>query len=259
MRPQSFTLVLIVLASLALPAQTLAPISAKCEITAGDEPGKFSLHVFDDADCPGSRHCNNFDHEPVTRFAGIATADLDHEGARLTATLAAEAGTFTCAGDVHDHELYGDALFTPDSAFADRMAQLGFTGYDSEKLEAYALLDVTSDFARSLETAHIEGLTTDNLIALRIFKIDPAYAQQFVALGYEQPGADKLISLKVQGVNAEEVSQIRALGYQPSLDELIQIRIFRITPDFIHRMQARGLKNLTISKLVQIRIFKLAE
>jgi hypothetical protein len=49
------------------------------------------------------------------------------------------------------------------------------------------------------------------------------------------------------------------MGYQPTLDELIQMRIFNITPDFIHRMQAKGLNDLTISKLVQIRIFKLAE
>ncbi len=51
----------------------------------------------------------------------------------------------------------------------------------------------------------------------------------------------------------------RTWRYQPTLDELIQMRIFKITPDFIHRMQAKGLNNLTISKLVQIRIFQLAE
>jgi hypothetical protein len=39
----------------------------------------------------------------------------------------------------------------------------------------------------------------------------------------------------------------------------VQIRIFKITPDFVHRMQERGFKNLTIAKLVQIRIFNLAE
>jgi hypothetical protein len=37
------------------------------------------------------------------------------------------------------------------------------------------------------------------------------------------------------------------------------MRIFNITPAFIHRMQARGFENLTISKLLQIRIFNLAE
>jgi hypothetical protein len=249
----------IVAAALAAPAQTFAPLHAKCEITRSEDAGKFSLHI-NDTDCPEDRHCgSSFSNEAINRFTGITIADLDRDGAKLTATLAAEAGTFTCTGVVHDQELYGDALFTPDSTFVDRMGKLGFTGYDSRKLQAYAFLDVTSDFARSLQQANIRGVTTDNLIALRIFKVDPAYAQAFVSMGYEQPDADKLIGLKVQGVNAEEVKQIRALGYQPSLDDLIQIRIFKITPDFIHRMQDRGFKNLTIAKLVQIRIFKLAE
>ncbi|MBV8115269.1 MAG: hypothetical protein JO300_11035, partial [Silvibacterium sp.] len=48
-------------------------------------------------------------------------------------------------------------------------------------------------------------------------------------------------------------------GYHPTLDELIQMRIFHVTPDFIQRMKAKGFENLTIAKLVQIRIFKLAE
>jgi len=245
--------------TLTLSAQSLAPIHAKCTIGISENGREFSLHV-SDADCPNDHHCGtNMSNESMSRFTGFTLADLNNEGAHVTATLAAEAGSFTCNGTVHDRELSGDALFTPDSAFVDRMGKLGFTGYDSQKLEAYTFLDVTSDFARSLQQAKIRGITTDNLIALRIFKIDPAYAQSFPAMGYEFPDADKLIGLKVQGVNAEEVKQIRALGFQPSLDELIQIRIFKITPDFVQRMQSRGFKNLTIAKLVQIRIFKLAE
>lgn len=245
--------------TLALSAQSLAPIHARCTIGISENGRDFSLHV-SDTDCPGDRHCGtNMSNESMSRFTGFTLADLNNEGAHLTATLTAEAGTFTCNGTVHDHMLSGDALFTPTSTFVDRMARLGFTGYDSQKLQAYAFLDVTSEFARSLQQANIQGITTDNLIALRIFKVDPAYAQSFVSMGYDQPDADKLIALKVQGVNADEVKQIRALGFQPSLDELIQIRIFKITPDFVHRMQDRGFKNLTIAKLVQIRIFKLAE
>ena len=102
-------------------------------------------------------------------------------------------------------------------------------------------------------------MNADKLIALRVFNVDPAYIKSMTSLGYQLPTADQLISLKSQGVNAQEAAEIRALGYQPTLDELIQIRIFKITPDFIHRMEDRGLKNLTISKLVQIRIFKLAD
>jgi hypothetical protein len=246
-------------AALTLQGQNLAPLHGKCEITRSTDAGKLSLRL-NDADCPTDRHCgSSFSNESMNRFTGINPDDLDRDGAQLTATLTAEAGTFTCTGSVHDHALAGESLFTPDSAFVTRMAQLGFIGFDSQKLQAYAFINVTSDYARSLQQDHIAGITTDNLIALRIFNIDPAYADGFVPLGYEKPDADKLIGLKVQGVNAEEARQLRDLGFQPSLDDLIQVRIFKITPDFIHRMQDRGFKNLTIAKLVQIRIFKLAE
>lgn len=245
--------------TLALSAQTIAPLHAKCAISRNKDVNKVNLRVFDEADCGGDHCGSNFDTQSINRFTGFTLADLDRDGARLSATLADEAGTFTCTGTVHEAELYGDALFTPEATFVDRMAKLGFTGYDSQKLEAYTLLNVTTEYARSLQQANIKGVTTDNLIALRIFKVDPGYAQAFVTMGYEQPDADKLIALKVQGVNADEVREIRALGYQPTLDELIQIRIFHVTPDFIHRMRDRGFKNLTIAKLVQIRIFNLAE
>jgi hypothetical protein len=261
MRLLSSTLVFTLAAiTVALPAQSFEPLRAKCDISPSTDGAKLSLHIFNQRDCPEARHCgSNFSSESMSRFTGVSLSDLANDGAHLTATLKGEAGTFTCTGTVHDQDLYGDALFTPDPAFVDRMGKLGFTGYDSKKLQAYLLLDVTSDFARSLQQASIKHVTTDNLIALRIFKIDPSYAQGFVAMGYEQPDADKLIGLKVQGVNAEEVRQIRDLGFKPTLDELIQIRIFHITPEFVHRMQDRGLKDLTIAKLVQIKIFKLDE
>lgn len=261
MRISSATLLLaLATASITAHSESLEALHAKCAISASEDAGKLSLHIFDTNSCPEGRHCgSDFSSESMSRFTGVSLADLGNEGANLTATLKAEAGTFTCTGTVHDQELYGDALFTPDQGFVERMGKLGFTGYDSQKLQAYALLDVTSEYARSLQQANIKGLTTDNLIAMRIFRIDPGYPQSFVAMGYEQPDADKLIGLKVQGVNAEEVRQIRGLGFKPTLDELIQIRIFKITPEFVRRMQNRGLKDLTISKLVQIKIFKLDE
>jgi hypothetical protein len=244
---------------IALHAATLEPIHKHCTIGPGDKAGTFSLQM-DDADCGGRKQCGmNRSDEPFSRFNGFTEADLAHDGASETAKLIAEAGTFVCAGTVRNGELSGDSTFTPDGSFVARMGQMGFTGYDSDKLLAYAFLDIQSGYARSLQEANIKGIDIDNLIALHIFDVTPAYVHDITALGYPQPDADQLISLKCQGVNAEEVRAIRALGYKPSLDELVQIRIFKITPEFIHRMEARGLMDLTIAKLVQIRIFNLAE
>ncbi len=260
MNTQRFHVPMVILASAigALQAAAFEPVRAACTIGASEHTGRLSLRM-EIGEC-GGPHCgSNFNEESMDRLTGLSVADLAQDGLKRTATLAAEAGTLTCTGTVHNGALEGDAEFKPDTAFAARMEQMGFTGLDSEKLMVYALVDVESAWVRSMQELGIHGLTTDNLIALRIFKADPAYVQSITSLGYDLPSADQLVALRVQGVNADEIRQIRTLGYQPNFDELEQIRIFRITPEFIRRMQARGLKNLTIAKLVQIRIFKLDE
>lgn len=253
-------LVLMASAITALQSAALEPYRAACSISVSEQAGKFRLHI-DREDCDIEySHCgSNYSEESIDRFKGITPADLAHEGAQLTATLSAEAGTFSCSGKVQSGALVGDSLFVPDAAFAARMEQMGFSGLDSEKLQTYALVDVESQWAHSLQEIGIQGITVDNLIPLRIFKVDPAYVHSITALGYDLPSADQLIAMRVQGVDAAEVREIRSLGYQPTFDELVQIRIFKITPEFIRRMEARGLKDLTIAKLVQIRIFKLDE
>ena len=182
------------------------------------------------------------------------------DDARIHANpIRAEAGTITCSGAVHDGRMNGSFTFVPDAAFVERMLQMGFRDLEAEKLQAYTVFRIATAWVHSMQAAGVSGLDSGNLIALRIFRVDTDYIRSLNALGYPTPDAGKLIALRVQHVNPEEVKQIRAMGYQPTLDELIQMRIFKITPDFIHRMQAKGLSNLTISKLVQIRIFQLAE
>ena len=254
-----FSFAVVAIAILALEAAASQPINRNCYVGPGEKSDTFRLQT-DDGDCHGHRNCgNNMSDLAASRFTGITVAEFANQGAHLTETLTAEAGTFTCAGTIQNGELSGTTAFAPNAIFVAHMAKIGFSGYDEQKLFAYTLFDVKTEWVQSLQQLGIRGMDSNNLIALRIFHVDPAFVNGLTSLGYAVPDADKLIALSVQGVNADEVRQIRALGYQPTLDQLIQIRIFKVTPDFIQRMQARGLKNLTIDKLVQIRIFKLAD
>jgi hypothetical protein len=245
--------------TIALQAAASEPINRNCYVSPSEKLGTFRLQT-DDGDCHGHGNCgNNMSDLPSSRFTGITIADFANAGAHLTATLAAEAGTFSCTGTIQNSELSGITAFASNAAFVAHMEKMGFTGYDDQKVFAYTLFDVKTEWVQSLQQLGVRGMDSDNLIALRIFHVDPAFVNGLTSLGYAVPDADKLVALSVQGVNADEMRQIRNLGYQPTLDQLIQIRIFKITPDFIQRMQARGLKNLSIDKLVQIRIFKLAD
>ncbi len=239
--------------------EQLRTLTGSCSITATSNGTEADLRL-ERSGCEGNGNCSSTQtQEPVSAFSGFALADLQHEGAHLDARIRAEAGTLTCSGAVHDGRMSGAFTFIPDPAFVDRMLQMGFRDLEAEKLQAYTLFDIGIAWVHSLQSAGVSGLDSGNLIAMRIFHVDPDYIRSLNALGYPTPDAGKLIALRVQHVNPEEVKQIRAMGYQPTLDELIQMRIFKVTPDFIHRMQARGFDDLTISKLVQIRIFQLAE
>jgi len=251
---------LFVLIALSLRADSmLDELTGSCRIYVSGEADALELKL-ERGNCEGGGDCHNSDTtEPLNAFTGITLADLSREGAHLNAVLTAEAGTLRCSGSVHDAELEGSFTFEPDKGFIERMREIGITGINPDKLEAYALFRVTRDWVVSLQKAGVTGITADNLIALRIFRVDADYVQSLAALGYPTPSAEKLVALRVQGVNPAEIKQVEALGYHPTLDELVQMRIFKITPDFIERMRAKGFDNLTIAKLVQIRIFKLAE
>ncbi len=105
-------------------------------------------------------------------------------------------------------------------------------------MQAYTLFHVDSawldSLLDSLQKGNVSTVTASNLVELRIFKVDAPFVQS-----------------------------LHALGYQPTVHELVQLRIFKITPEFIQSMKARGFgsgpQDLTIAKLVKIKIFKLAD
>jgi hypothetical protein len=239
----------------------LQTLHGTCSIAPSTRSDRVQFRM-DSDDCDSDNHgCHNHDNDemPLSTFTGLALADFEHEGAHIEAKIVAEAGTISCSGQIHGAILTGDFTFTPNASFVDEMARLGFTGLDSNKLEAYTLFHIDTEWVRQLQAAGVTDMNSGNLIALRIFKITPDYVRGMDALGYSHLEAGKLIAFGVQGVNPDEVKQYRALGYHPTADQLVQMRIFKVTPDFIHRMEARGFNNLTIAKLVQIRIFNLAD
>src|ERR1700677_2000754 len=140
----------VTIAILALQAAASEPINRNCYVSPGEKSDTFRLQT-DNGDCHGHRNCgNNMSDLPSSRFTSITIADFANQGAHLTATLAAEAGTFTCTGTIQNGELNGTTAFVANAAFVTRMEKMGITGYDEQKLYAYALFDVRSEWVQSL-------------------------------------------------------------------------------------------------------------
>jgi hypothetical protein len=237
-----------------------AQTSESCSIAAGRSEGTMSFE-WSHGDCSGDRNCHDGsrDNMPWGEWTGIAPNDLEREGAALDARRNAEAGEMRCTGTVHLGTLRGNYSFTPNAEFARRMEAMGYRDQTPERLQGYAMLDVTTGWVKGLREAHVTGMTTENLMGLRALKVDAEYVRGMAAAGYPELSADKLTGMRAVGVSPEKVKAVRAMGFSPSEDELVQMSVFKIDAPFVERMKARGFKNLTIAQLVQIKVFKLDE
>ena len=237
-----------------------ADTTGTCSIRAGRTEGKMSFSS-DRGDCVDGRNCHhNSDSDMLwTRWTGVTPQDLEHEGAAVDARMKAESGEMRCVGTVHEAAMRGTYTFTPDEAFIKRMEAMGFTDLTPDRLQGYAMLDITTEYVKGMKDAGVTEMTSNNIMGLKALKVDPTYVKAMAAAGYPELRAQKLTSMKAVGVSPEKVQAIRAMGYSPTQEELIQMSVFKIDAPFVERMKARGFKNLTIAQLVKIKVFKLDE
>jgi cold shock CspA family protein len=90
---------------------------------------------------------------------------------------------------------------------------------------------------------------------LTMLDVSRAYAAELHGLGYK-PSLEKLIEARIFNANREQVEGLKTVGVSDlSLDKLVQYRIFDVTPDYVREMRA-SFPNLSMDKLVEMRIFK---
>jgi hypothetical protein len=248
--------------SLALTLATTAALAQSatdtCSITAGRTDEKMSIG-WDRGECT-TDHCHRGMSDMLwNKWTGITAHDLEREGANLDARMKADAGEMRCTGTVHDAALRGAWTFTPDQAFAKRMEAMGFDDQTPDRLQGYAMLDITTDWVKQMKDLGVTEMNARNIMGLKALKVDPAYVKAMADAGYPELRAQKLTSMKAVGVTPQKVQEIRAMGYTPTQEQLVQMSVFKIDAAFVERMKARGFQNPTIAQLIKIKIFKLDE
>jgi hypothetical protein len=240
-------------------AQTL---SGLCMLShRADRPDKAQL-MLARTDCDnGSDSCSDMNNSSIewNRWTGVSVEMLQKEGTTLTARMNSEPGELTCNGNVHDGVLSGRYQFTPSEAYVKEMASMGFDGITPRKQLGFLMLDVTTAWVKEMKGLGVTELSTGKLMSLKALHVDPAYVRTMSAAGYPELRAGKLTEMKAVGVTPEKVQEAKSLGFKPTEQELIQMSIFHIDRPFVERMRARGLNDLTLDKLIKIKIFKVDE
>ncbi len=237
----------------------VADTTGTCSIRAGRTGEKMSFSS-ERGECVAGHSCHESNSDmPWSKWSGVTPQDLEHDGAAVDARMKAESGEMRCVGTVHEAAIRGTYSFTPDEGFVKRMETMGFAELTPERLEGYAMLDVTTAWVKEMKDAGVMEMTAQNLMGLKALKVDAAYVKAMGAAGYPELRANQLTNMKAVGVSPEKVQAVRAMGYSPTQEELIQMSVFKIDAPFVERMRARGFQNLTIAQLVKIKVFKLDE
>lgn len=141
---------------------------------------------------------------------------------------------------------------TPE--YARSMAQLGFGKLSADDLIACKIQGVTAEAIEQFKKQGLEVKSIQDAISYRIFEVTPEFSEGMTKVGFKNLDSKKLLALRVQGVTPEYAQSIAKQYPGATVDDVIKTKIFNINADFIASAKAHGFTNLSLEKLVQLRI-----
>jgi hypothetical protein len=141
---------------------------------------------------------------------------------------------------------------TPEYARA--MSQLGFGKLSADDLIACKIQDVTPEYIAELKKNGLEVKDVHEAISYHIFAVTPEFVAGMKAAGFSGLTSKQLLAMRVQGVTPEYAQSIVKQFPGATADDLVKTRIFNINAEFIASAKRHGFADLTLEKLVKLRI-----
>ena len=141
---------------------------------------------------------------------------------------------------------------TPEYAAA--MNKLDFGKLSAHDLVACKVQGVDPDAIAQMKREGLEIKSIHDAISYKIFAVTPEFIAGMKAAGFNNLTSKQLISLRVQGVTPEYARSITQQFPGVTVDEIVKTKIFNIDGAFIASAKSHGFGNLTLDKLVKLRI-----
>jgi beta-lactamase regulating signal transducer with metallopeptidase domain len=141
---------------------------------------------------------------------------------------------------------------TPD--YARSMSNTGYGKLSADDLISLKTFGVTPEMVEKMKAAGVAPKTIHELVSYRVFKITPEYATEWKDAGFGSLSADKLLQMRVQNVTPEFARSMRQRYPDVTVDQLVQMKIFRIDDAFIASAKSHGFDSLSIDKLIRLRM-----
>lgn len=141
---------------------------------------------------------------------------------------------------------------TPE--YAKSMAEAGYGKPSAQDLISLKIFGITPETIKRMREQGVAPASLHDLISYSIFKVTPEYASSMKEAGFGTIPPQKLLQLRIQGVTPEYARSIRQRYPEVTVDQLVQLKIFRIDDAFIASAKSHGFDQLSLEKLVQLRI-----
>jgi beta-lactamase regulating signal transducer with metallopeptidase domain len=141
---------------------------------------------------------------------------------------------------------------TPEYARA--MSQLGFGKLSADDLVACKIQGVTPEYIAELKRNGLDVKDMHDAISYRIFEVTPEFVASMKAAGFSGLTSKQLLAMRVQGVTPEYAQSIVKQFPGATAEDLVKTRIFNINADFIASAKRHGFTDLTLEKLIKLRI-----
>ncbi len=140
---------------------------------------------------------------------------------------------------------------TPE--YASQMAQVGYGKPTAKDLLALKIHGVTPEYLNQLKAAGLKPESIQDAVSYRIFNVTPEYVDGMKTAGFADLPAKKLVELRVQNITPDFARTAKQQFPDININQLVQLRIFRIDDAFIAKAKTLGLAPLTVDKLVRLR------
>ena len=218
---------------------------------------------------------------------GLTAAHLASPGGPVAFRIVREAGTLDCRGVAGGGRGAGECSFRPDTSFAaalDRrgigrpsihqqyhlamqnvgmgllseLERQGYAPITVDKLVAAGIHRVTVPYVRSLADAGYRLKDMDKLVSFAIHRVDADYIREVETLnGEARFSPDEIVAMRIHRVSGAQARELAALGYRGLTHrQLMSMAIHRVTPDYIRAMAAAGYRGLSPDQLVSMRIHR---
>jgi beta-lactamase regulating signal transducer with metallopeptidase domain/predicted HAD superfamily phosphohydrolase YqeG len=148
-------------------------------------------------------------------------------------------------------ELIGMKVQGITPAYIQQMKALGLST-DADDLIGMKVQGITPEYVSEIRATGMK-VDSDSLIGMKVQGITPAYVKEIQALGLHVD-PDDIIGMKVQGITPEYVKALQASGFKFDVDELIGAKVQGVTPQFIDSARSHGFKDLTLQKLIELKV-----